>query len=103
MYKFPGQQKVVISRNWGFTEVRREEYVSMRDSGGREEAEDRGQYEGFSGCFFRCDRGGEPRYLRGVAKTQRFVSDNTSLNKSRIEYTRIIHIRAYERNHEQGD
>src|SRR5690348_11127395 len=33
-YKFPGQQRVVVSRNWGFTKIKREEYESLRDSGG---------------------------------------------------------------------
>ncbi|ELR07218.1 hypothetical protein GMDG_02445 [Pseudogymnoascus destructans 20631-21] len=33
MYKFPGQQKVVVSRNWGFTKVKREDYQTMRETG----------------------------------------------------------------------
>ncbi|PLB48953.1 ribosomal protein L10e [Aspergillus steynii IBT 23096] len=33
MYKFPGRQKIVVSKNWGFTPVRREEYVQLRQEG----------------------------------------------------------------------
>jgi large subunit ribosomal protein L10e len=33
MYKFPGQQKVIVSRNWGFTKVPRDEYPKMRETG----------------------------------------------------------------------
>lgn len=33
MYKFPGRQKIIVSKNWGFTPVRREQYVEMRDAG----------------------------------------------------------------------
>ncbi|KFY31087.1 hypothetical protein V493_01399 [Pseudogymnoascus sp. VKM F-4281 (FW-2241)] len=33
MYKFPGQQKVIVSRNWGFTKVAREDYHTMRENG----------------------------------------------------------------------
>lgn len=32
-YKFPGRQKIIISKNWGFTPVRREEYVKLRQDG----------------------------------------------------------------------
>jgi len=32
-YKFPGRQKIIISKNWGFTPVRREEYVKLRQEG----------------------------------------------------------------------
>ena len=32
-FKFPGRQKIAISKNWGFTHVPREEYVAMRDAG----------------------------------------------------------------------
>ncbi|RMJ22131.1 60s ribosomal protein L10 [Aspergillus sp. HF37] len=32
-YKFPGRQKLIVSKNWGFTPVRREEYVRMRQEG----------------------------------------------------------------------
>lgn len=32
-YKFPGRQKIIISKNWGFTPVRREEYVQLRQEG----------------------------------------------------------------------
>ena len=33
MYKFPGRQKIIVSKNWGFTPVRREEYVQLRQEG----------------------------------------------------------------------
>lgn len=33
MYKFPGRQKVIVSKNWGFTPLRREEYVKLRQEG----------------------------------------------------------------------
>lgn len=32
-YKFPGRQKIVVSRNWGFTGVRREEFARLREEG----------------------------------------------------------------------
>ncbi|KAH7113743.1 ribosomal protein L10e/L16 [Dendryphion nanum] len=32
-YKFPGRQKIIISKNWGFTPLRREEYVEKRQEG----------------------------------------------------------------------
>ena len=32
-FKFPGRQKIIISKKWGFTRLSRDEYVSMRDSG----------------------------------------------------------------------
>lgn len=31
--KFPGRQKIVISKKWGFTKYTREEYAAMRQSG----------------------------------------------------------------------
>ena len=33
MYKFPGRQKVIVSKNWGFTPLPREEYVRLRQEG----------------------------------------------------------------------
>jgi len=33
MYKFPGRQKIIVSKNWGFTPLRREEYVKLRSEG----------------------------------------------------------------------
>eukprot|EP00163_Fabomonas_tropica_P010090 TRINITY_DN200_c0_g1_i1.p2 TRINITY_DN200_c0_g1~~TRINITY_DN200_c0_g1_i1.p2 ORF type:complete len:146 (+),score=37.81 TRINITY_DN200_c0_g1_i1:567-1004(+) len=30
-YKFPGRQLIVVSRNWGFTTFKREEYEKLRD------------------------------------------------------------------------
>lgn len=32
-YKFPGRQKIIVSKNWGFTPLRREEYVGKKESG----------------------------------------------------------------------
>eukprot|EP01114_Cavostelium_apophysatum_P016974 TRINITY_DN493_c0_g1_i1.p2 TRINITY_DN493_c0_g1~~TRINITY_DN493_c0_g1_i1.p2 ORF type:complete len:220 (+),score=42.63 TRINITY_DN493_c0_g1_i1:64-723(+) len=32
-FKFPGQQKIIISKNWGFTKYTREEYTKLRDEG----------------------------------------------------------------------
>ncbi|KAB5554480.1 60S ribosomal protein L10 [Coniochaeta sp. 2T2.1] len=32
-YKFPGRQKIIISKNWGFTPLRREEYLAKKASG----------------------------------------------------------------------
>lgn len=32
-YKFPGRQKVIISKNWGFTPLRRAEYIEKRETG----------------------------------------------------------------------
>lgn len=32
-YKFPGQQKIVVSNKWGFTPLKREEYVKLRAEG----------------------------------------------------------------------
>jgi large subunit ribosomal protein L10e len=31
--QFPGRQKIIVSRNWGFTPLRREEYVEKRQEG----------------------------------------------------------------------
>ena len=31
--KFPGRQKIVVSKKWGFTKWTREEYAEMRQSG----------------------------------------------------------------------
>lgn len=33
MYKFPGRQKIIISKNWGFTPLRREEYLETKAAG----------------------------------------------------------------------
>jgi len=33
MYKFPGRQKIIVSKNWGFTPLRREEYVKLKQEG----------------------------------------------------------------------
>lgn len=32
-YKFPGQQKIIISKKWGFTSLDRDEYVRRRQAG----------------------------------------------------------------------
>jgi len=32
-YKFPGRQKIIVSKNWGFTPLRREEYLEKRQKG----------------------------------------------------------------------
>lgn len=32
-YKFPGRQKIIVSKNWGFTPLRREQYTEMRAEG----------------------------------------------------------------------
>jgi large subunit ribosomal protein L10e len=32
-YKFPGRQKIIVSKNWGFTPLRREEYIAKRQEG----------------------------------------------------------------------
>eukprot|EP00871_Galdieria_phlegrea_P001038 jgi/Galph1/1935/GphlegSOOS_G605.1 len=32
-YKFPGRQKVMVSKNWGFTHFSREDYQRLRDEG----------------------------------------------------------------------
>ncbi|KAK3208080.1 hypothetical protein GRF29_96g1368384 [Pseudopithomyces chartarum] len=32
-YKFPGRQKIIVSKNWGFTNLRRDEYITKRSEG----------------------------------------------------------------------
>lgn len=32
-YKFPGRQKIIVSKNWGFTPLRRDEYMEKRNKG----------------------------------------------------------------------
>ncbi|RYO74121.1 hypothetical protein DL764_010977 [Monosporascus ibericus] len=32
-YKFPGRQKIIISKNWGFTPLRRDEYLEKKAAG----------------------------------------------------------------------
>jgi large subunit ribosomal protein L10e len=32
-YKFPGRQKIIVSKNWGFTPLRRDEYVKLKQEG----------------------------------------------------------------------
>lgn len=32
-YKFPGRQKIIVSKNWGFTPLRREEYMDKKETG----------------------------------------------------------------------
>lgn len=31
--QFPGRQKIIVSKNWGFTSLRREDYVTKRQEG----------------------------------------------------------------------
>merc|ERR1711964_530945 len=33
MYKFPGRQKIIVSKNWGFTPLRRDDYVKLKQEG----------------------------------------------------------------------
>ena len=30
-YKFPGRQKIIVSRKWGFTNVNKEEYLKLKE------------------------------------------------------------------------
>ena len=30
-YKFPGRQKIIVSRKWGFTNVNREDYLKLKE------------------------------------------------------------------------
>ncbi|KAB2104504.1 ribosomal protein L10e [Alternaria alternata] len=32
-YKFPGRQKIIVSKNWGFTPLKRQEYIDLRQEG----------------------------------------------------------------------
>ncbi|SGZ28705.1 BQ5605_C027g10417 [Microbotryum silenes-dioicae] len=32
-YKFPGRQKIIVSKKWGFTSLAREEYIAQRSTG----------------------------------------------------------------------
>lgn len=32
-YKFPGRQKIIVSKNWGFTPLRRDEYLEKKAAG----------------------------------------------------------------------
>ena len=32
-YKFPGRQKIIVSKNWGFTPLRRDDYIQKRQEG----------------------------------------------------------------------
>ena len=32
-YKFPGRQKIIVSKKWGFTSLNRDEYVEQRQAG----------------------------------------------------------------------
>ncbi|KAK4536298.1 hypothetical protein CDCA_CDCA08G2323 [Cyanidium caldarium] len=32
-YKFPGRQRIFVSRKWGFTKFDRDEYIALRDAG----------------------------------------------------------------------
>ncbi|PRT54568.1 60S ribosomal protein L10 [Wickerhamiella sorbophila] len=43
-YKFPGQQKIIISKKWGFTPLDRDQYIARRQAG---EIKDDGAYVKF--------------------------------------------------------
>ncbi|KAH3687740.1 hypothetical protein WICPIJ_001277, partial [Wickerhamomyces pijperi] len=43
-YKFPGQQKIIISKKWGFTPLNRAEYAAKRQNN---EVKDDGAYVKF--------------------------------------------------------
>merc|ERR1712227_215403 len=43
-YKFPGQQKIIISKKWGFTPLNRDEYIAKKTNG---EVKDDGAYVKF--------------------------------------------------------
>ncbi|KAG8925429.1 60S ribosomal protein L10 [Tulasnella sp. 417] len=30
-YKFPGRQKIIVSKKWGFTNVNKEDYIKMKE------------------------------------------------------------------------
>jgi large subunit ribosomal protein L10e len=30
-YKFPGRQKIIVSKKWGFTNVAKEDYLKMKE------------------------------------------------------------------------
>lgn len=30
-YKFPGRQKIIVSKKWGFTNVNREQYLKLKE------------------------------------------------------------------------
>ena len=30
-YKFPGRQKIIVSKKWGFTNVNREDYLKLKE------------------------------------------------------------------------
>lgn len=32
-YKFPGRQKIIVSKKWGFTSLNRQEYIEKRQEG----------------------------------------------------------------------
>ena len=32
-YKFPGRQRILVSKKWGFTPLERDDYVEKRDAG----------------------------------------------------------------------
>ncbi|KAJ1851347.1 60S ribosomal protein L10, partial [Coemansia sp. RSA 638] len=32
-YKFPGRQKIIVSKKWGFTKLTRQEYIEARANG----------------------------------------------------------------------
>jgi large subunit ribosomal protein L10e len=30
-YKFPGRQKIIVSKKWGFTDVQKEDYLKLKE------------------------------------------------------------------------
>ena len=32
-WQFPGRQKIIVSKNWGFTPLKRQEYIDLRQEG----------------------------------------------------------------------
>ena len=42
-YKFPGRQKIIVSKKWGFTNVNREEYQRLKAEKAKESSKDKGK------------------------------------------------------------
>ncbi|KAJ9055330.1 60S ribosomal protein L10 [Entomophthora muscae] len=59
-YKFPGRQKIIISKKWGFTKLSREDYVSEREAGRIQK----------DGCYVKYlnSRGPLKHYLKRIEK-----------------------------------
>ncbi|KAI4733056.1 hypothetical protein E4T50_16389 [Aureobasidium sp. EXF-12298] len=69
-YKFPGRQKIVVSKNWGFTPLRREEYVAKRQEG-------RVRVDGAYVQFLR-NKGAQPRYQHFSGTAYSFQTAKTA-------------------------